>query len=127
MLSFTKGLATAGIALAASMGVAVAGPYDDYAGETLIVNFPAHPHFNAVMKILPEFTKETGIEVEVDQLPYLKMRERQTLELAQDEGDYDLIAYVVFSKADYVYADQLENLARYFMNPKNLLSTEKNS
>ncbi|MEM7464175.1 MAG: extracellular solute-binding protein, partial [Pseudomonadota bacterium] len=32
-------------------------------------------------------------------------------------GDYDLIAYVVFSKADYVYADQLENLAKYFMNP----------
>jgi hypothetical protein len=23
----------------------------------------------------------------------------------------------MFSKADYVYADQLENLARYFMNP----------
>ncbi|KAJ54616.1 ABC transporter substrate-binding protein [Actibacterium mucosum KCTC 23349] len=118
MLSFTKGLATAGIALAASMGAAVASPYDEYAGETLVVNFPAHPHYNAVMKILPEFTKETGIEVEVDQLPYLKMRERQTLELAQDEGDYDLIAYVVFSKADYVYADQLENLAKYFMNPK---------
>lgn len=118
MLSLTKTLATASIAIAASMGAAFAGPYDDYAGETLIVNFPAHPHFNAVMKILPEFTKETGIEVEVDQLPYLKMRERQTLELGQDEGDYDLIAYVVFSKADYVYADQLENLARYFMNPK---------
>ncbi|MBO9424144.1 extracellular solute-binding protein [Labrenzia sp. R4_1] len=97
---------------------ALANPYEEYAGETLIVNFPAHPHFDAVMKILPEFTKETGIEVEVDQLPYLKMRERQTLELAQDEGEYDLIAYVVFSKADYVYADQLENLARYFMNPK---------
>ncbi|MEO0484498.1 MAG: sugar ABC transporter substrate-binding protein [Pseudomonadota bacterium] len=93
-------------------------PYADFRGETLIVNFPAHPHYNAVMKILPEFTKETGIEVEVDQLPYLKMRERQTLELAQDEGEYDLIAYVVFSKADYVFADQLENLARYFMNPK---------
>ncbi len=70
------------------------------------------------MKILPEFTRETGIEVEVDQLPYLKMRERQTLELAQDEGEYDLISYVVFLKADYVYADQLENLARYFINPK---------
>lgn len=99
------------------MTAAVASPYDAYKGEVLVVNFPAHPHFDAVMKILPEFTKETGIEVEVDQLPYLKMRERQTLELAQDEGDYDLIAYVVFSKADYVYADQLENLARYFMNP----------
>lgn len=105
----------AGTALAGSHGE---GPYAEFAGTTLIVNFPAHPHYDAVMKILPEFTKETGIEVEVDQLPYLKMRERQTLELAQDEGEYDLIAYVVFSKADYVYADQLENLAKYFMNPK---------
>ena len=99
-------------------GAAFANPYEEYAGTTLIVNFPAHPHYNAAMKILPEFTAETGIEVEVDQLPYLKMRERQTLELAQDEGEYDLISYVVFSKADYVFADQLENLAKYFMNPK---------
>jgi multiple sugar transport system substrate-binding protein len=97
---------------------ALANPYAEYEGTTLVVNFPAHPHYNAVMQILPEFTAETGIEVEVDQLPYLKMRERQTLELSQDEGEYDLIAYVVFSKADYVYADQLENLAKYFMNPK---------
>ncbi|WP_375280231.1 hypothetical protein [Pseudooctadecabacter sp.] len=92
-------------------------PYTAYEGTTLIVNFPAHPHYDAVMEILPEFTAQTGIEVEVDQLPYLAMRERQTLELAQEEGDYDLITYVVFSKADYVYADQLENLAKYFMNP----------
>lgn len=104
----------AGTALAAGHG----GPYAEYEGTTVVVNFPAHPHYNAVMKVLPEFTKETGIEVEVDQLPYLKMRERQTLELAQDEGEYDLISYVVFSKADYVFADQLENLAKYFMNPK---------
>lgn len=96
---------------------ALANPYAEYEGTTLIVNFPAHPHYDAVMQILPEFTAQTGIEVEVDQLPYMKMRERQTLELAQDEGEYDLIAYVVFSKADYVYADQLENLAKYFMNP----------
>ena len=98
---------------------ALAGPYDDYAGTTLVVNFPALPHFDAVVqKVLPEFTKETGIKVEVDQLQYLKMREKQTLELTKSKGDYDLISYVVFSKADYVFADQLENLAKYFMNPK---------
>ncbi|MBX2836573.1 MAG: extracellular solute-binding protein, partial [Gammaproteobacteria bacterium] len=118
MFKFVKPLAVGAAAAVLASAQAVAGPYDDYSGTTLVVNFPAHPHYDAVMKILPEFTKETGIEVEVDQLPYLKMRERQTLELGQDEGDYDLIAYVVFSKADYVYADQLENLARYFMNPK---------
>ncbi len=108
----------AGLGAALMAGTALANPYADYAGTTLIVNFPAHPHYDAVRRILPEFTKQTGIEVEVDQLPYLKMRERQTLELAQEEGEYDLIAYVVFSKADYVYADQLENLAKYFMNPR---------
>ncbi|MDA9865468.1 extracellular solute-binding protein [bacterium] len=116
--SSAAGLATAVLMAGSAYADAHGGPYAEYAGTTLIVNFPAHPHYDAVMQILPEFTAETGIEVEVDQLPYLKMRERQTLELAQDEGEYDLIAYVVFSKADYVYADQLENLAKYFMNPK---------
>jgi len=106
-----------GVALAATAAVA-GNPYEPYAGTMLVVNFPTTPHYNAVMKILPEFTKDTGIMVEVDQLQYLKMRERQTLELTKDVGDYDLIGYVVFSKADYVYADQLENLAKYFMNPK---------
>jgi multiple sugar transport system substrate-binding protein len=110
-------LKTTTVAMALMSSAAFANPYEEYAGTTLVVNFPAHPHYDAVMQILPEFTKQTGIEVEVDQLPYLAMRERQTLELAQEEGDYDLIAYVVFSKADYVYADQLENLAKYFMNP----------
>jgi multiple sugar transport system substrate-binding protein len=105
-------------ALAVTAATAQEGPYAPYAGKTLVVNFPAHPHYAAVMKVLPEFTAQTGIKVEVDQLEYLRMRERQTLELTKDRGDYDLIAYVVFSKADYVFADQLENLARFFMNPK---------
>ncbi|MGR3607274.1 MAG: ABC transporter substrate-binding protein, partial [Sulfitobacter sp.] len=112
-----KSITRASFGAALMATTAMANPYAEYEGTTLVVNFPAHPHYDAVMQILPEFTAQTGIEVEVDQLPYLAMRERQTLELGQDEGEYDLIAYVVFSKADYVYADQLENLAKYFMNP----------
>ena len=118
MLNYLTKAGAGVAALTLSTTLAVANPYADYEGQTLVVNFPAHPHFDAVMKVLPEFTKETGIRVEVDQLQYLKMREKQTLELTKSKGDYDLIAYVVFSKADYVYADQLENLAKYFMNPK---------
>ncbi|MEM6356389.1 MAG: extracellular solute-binding protein [Pseudomonadota bacterium] len=119
MLKSLKTTAIAAVGVGVAMaGIAMANPYEPYEGTTLVVNFPAHPHYDAVMRVLPEFTKETGIEVEVDQLQYLKMRERQTLELTKDDGDYDLIAYVVFSKADYVFADQLENLARFFMNPK---------
>ena len=110
---------TTTVAILALAGAAAAqdGPYAAYEGTTLIVNFPAHPHYNAVMEVLPQFTEQTGIEVEVDMLPYLDMRERQTLELALDEGAYDLISYVVFSKADYVFADQIEPLARFFMDP----------
>ncbi|MEO1459603.1 MAG: sugar ABC transporter substrate-binding protein [Pseudomonadota bacterium] len=117
MLRLLRATALAACGLAMS-GAAIANPYEPYEGTTLVVNFPAHPHYDAVIQVLPQFTEETGIEVEVDQLQYLKMRERQTLELTKRDGDYDLIAYVVFSKADYVFADQLENLARYFMNPK---------
>ena len=118
MRKITKMAAAAAAGIAASTVIATANPYEEYSGTTLVVNFPAHPHYDAVLQILPEFTEETGIRVEVDQLQYLKMRERQTLELTKPRGDYDLIAYVVFSKADYVFADQLENLARFFMNPK---------
>ena len=32
---------------------AMAGPYEAYGGTTLVVNFPVHPHYNAVMKISP--------------------------------------------------------------------------
>ncbi len=95
----------------------VAAPYQPYAGTKLVMMVPAHPHYNAMREVIPQFTEETGIQVEIDQLEYLRMREAQTLELTKDEGDYDLISYVVFSKADYIFADQLENLAKYFMNP----------
>ncbi len=118
MRKIIKMAAATAAGIAASTAIAAANPYEEYSGTTLVVNFPAHPHYDAVLQILPEFTEETGIRVEVDQLQYLKMRERQTLELTKPRGDYDLIAYVVFSKADYVFADQLENLARFFMNPK---------
>jgi multiple sugar transport system substrate-binding protein len=112
------GVSLACMAMATAVPQAVADPYQPHRGKTLVVNFPAHPHYTAVLKVLPEFTKETGIKVEVDQLEFLKMREKQTLELTKARGDYDLISYVVFSKADYVFADQLENLARFFMNPR---------
>ncbi|KIT14842.1 extracellular solute-binding protein [Jannaschia aquimarina] len=112
-----KRLGSGAAAAALLAGTAFANPYEPYQDTTLVVMFPAHPHYDAAIEVLDQFTEQTGIEVEVDQLQYLRMRERQTLELTKDEGDYDLISFVVFSKADYVYADQLENLAKYFMNP----------
>lgn len=95
-----------------------ADPYAPYRGTTLVVSFPNHAHYDAVDKVLPEFTRETGIKVEVDKLSYLKMRDKQLLEMAKPRGDYDLVAYVVFSKTDFVAKNLIEPLAPYFLNPE---------
>ena len=107
-------LAVLAFALAAPAG---AGAYDAHRGKTLVVSFPNHPHYDAVDKVLPDFTRETGIEVEVDKLQYTKMRDKQLLEMSKPRGDYDLVAYVVFSKTDFVAKDLIEPLAPYFLDP----------
>ncbi|MEL6207519.1 MAG: extracellular solute-binding protein [Pseudomonadota bacterium] len=109
-------LAAAALALVVA-SPAAADPYAPFRGESVRVMFPNHPHYDIARSLLPLFTEETGIEVEVDMFDYLPMRERQARELAEPEGRYDLISYVVFSKADYVSADQLWPLAPFLMDP----------
>ena len=92
-----------------------ANPFAKFKGTTLVVNFPAHPHFDAAIKALPAFTEETGIKVEVDKLQYLKMRDKQLLEMSKPgNGDYDLLAYVVFWKTEYASKGLIEPLDAYF-------------
>ena len=90
--------------------------YAKYAGKTLVISVPAHPHYDAMMKILPEFTKETGIKVEVDKLAMGRMKDKQLLEMAKPSGDYDLASYVVMWKGEYVAKNLIQPLAPYFAN-----------
>jgi multiple sugar transport system substrate-binding protein len=96
---------------------AQANPYAKYAGTTLVVNFPSHAYYDYALKLLPEFTKETGIKVEVDKIEYMKLRDKQLLELAKPKGDYDVISYVVMWKTEYVNKGLLTPLAPFFTNP----------
>ena len=91
--------------------------YSKFKNTQIIVNFPAHPHYDIAIDLLPEFTKETGIIVKVDQLQYQTMRAKQALELTKPIGDYDLLAYVVTSRPDYVKSKKLYPLAQFFNNP----------
>ena len=45
---------------------ALANPYAKYAGTTLVINFPNIAYYNYAVQVIPEFTKETGIKVEID-------------------------------------------------------------
>jgi multiple sugar transport system substrate-binding protein len=90
--------------------------YGKYAGQTVTMNVPAHPHYDAMAKILPEFTKETGIKVELDKIAIGRMKEKQLLEMAKSQGDYDLACYIVMWKSEYVAKDLIRPLDPYFKN-----------
>ena len=106
----------------AAMGAlfsASAQPYSDYAGTTIVVSWPALSHFEAAATLIPQFTEETGIEVELDLTQYLNMKDRQVTEISKpSSGDLDVVAWVVFTKNEYVANGWLEPLAPYLNNPR---------
>ena len=91
--------------------------YAKYAGKTVTINIPAHPHYDAMTKLLPEFTKETGIKVEIDKLAIGRLKEKQLLEMAKPQGDYDLACYIVMWKTEYVSKNLVLPLDTFFANP----------
>lgn len=90
--------------------------YARYKGQTVVMSIPSHPHYDAMMKLLPEFTKQTGIKVETDRLAMARMKDKQLLEMAKPAGDYDLVCYVVMWKGEYVKKNLLHELDPFFKN-----------
>jgi len=92
-------------------------PYDKYAGTTIVLCFPNHIQYTSAQKIIPEFEKETGIKVEIDMLQYMRMHEKELLEMTKPVGDYDVISLVCMWKTEYVVKGLLAELAPFFANP----------
>lgn len=46
---------------------------------------------DATEKLFGDFTRETGIKIERDKMQYLRMKDKQLLELSKPQGDYDVI------------------------------------
>ena len=93
---------------------AQANPYERFEDTTVVVSWPALSHFEAAETLLEEFTDETGIDVEVDALQYLKLRDRQILEMSKPEGDYDIVSWVVMWKGEYVSKGLLTPLSQFY-------------
>lgn len=110
------GLTAFGAALPLS-GAMAQNRYAKYAGQTVTFSIPAHPHYDAMLKVLPQFTRETGIKVEVDKLAMARMKDKQLLEMAKPQGDYDLACYVVMWKSEYVAKKLIRPLEPFFANP----------
>ncbi|WP_299477786.1 sugar ABC transporter substrate-binding protein [uncultured Roseibium sp.] len=108
-----KGLLSMG-AFAFVTAAAFANPYEKFEGTTIVVSWPALSHFKKAEDLVAEFTEETGIEVEIDALQYLKLRDRQLLEMSKNEGEYDVVSWVVMWKGEYVSKGLLTPLSQFY-------------
>ena len=111
-----KRIAAASVAAALSAGTALANPYEKYDGTTIVVSWPALSHYQKAEELVEEFTEETGIDVEIDALQYLKLRDAQLLEMSKDEGEFDVVVWVVMWKGEYVSKGLLTPLSQFFTN-----------
>jgi multiple sugar transport system substrate-binding protein len=81
-----------------------------FRGTTLRFQLPQHPHFERVVRQLPKFTTQTGIQVEASVTPYLGMRELQARSFEKAEGDFDLLTYLILWKTEYAQRGWLRSL-----------------
>ena len=98
-------------------GVAIAEANRDYAGTRITVSWPVLGHFMNAERIIEDFERDTGIIVEVEAIPYLDLRNRHIAEMSKPRGDFDLVAWVVIWKGEYVESGFLEPLQPFFDNP----------
>lgn len=71
-----------------STALAADKPYD---GKTISVLFEGHPSTEAIISMLPEFTKATGITVEAETVPYSDLTSKALLEFSTGSGRYDIV------------------------------------
>lgn len=91
--------------------------YAPYRGQTVAFSVPSHPHFDAMLKLLPQFTRDTGIKVELARDNILRMKPLQMAQLAQAHSALDLVSYVVTWKSEYVHKNLIAPLAPFLANP----------
>ena len=85
-------------------------------GQSIVVNWPSHPHYEVAKKLLPDFTAATGIKVELDEMPYLRLKDAQVLQMSKPQGEYDVAVYVIMWKTEYVQRKFLTELEPMFQN-----------
>ncbi len=92
--------------------------YAPYRGQTVTFSLPHHPHYDAALQLLGQFTRETGIKVEVARENMLRLKPLQINELSQASSRFDLISYVVTWKSEFVQKNLLAPLQPFLDNPR---------
>lgn len=97
-------------ALAASVAVPAIAQDKPYAGTRLSVLMEGHPTTDGIQALLPEFTAETGIEVELEIVPESDVSPKILLEFSSGSGRYDVVQNNIIFVPGYVQAGYVEPL-----------------
>jgi multiple sugar transport system substrate-binding protein len=113
------------VALLASSGAVWAEEYNrGFEGTTIrVLDVARDAHRVGLEFIVPMFEERYGIQVEVVEMPFPRMREATVLEMLGRTGRYDVFSIDVMWLAEYVQSGYLEPLYRYINDP-NLYSAE---
>ncbi|HEY4909062.1 MAG TPA: extracellular solute-binding protein, partial [Methylomirabilota bacterium] len=112
-------------AAAAGLAVSSVGPSrplaqagKPYAGVRLKVSQVSHAYGDALVARLPAFEQQTGIKVEIDQMSFPVLNQREDLELASGSGAYDVMQMIFIRSGRWIGAGWAEPLNPFIDDAK---------
>jgi len=114
--------------LAASMGAQLLGASvvraqtsyhpERFSGQTLKVLWPSdYLALEAPTSLFPEFTKKTGIKVEVTRIPYVSIKQAVLAGRDKSQAEFDLFTYIASWKSELFDKQCLADLGPMFKDP----------
>jgi len=91
---------------------------DRFSGQTLQVLWPSdYLALDAPVRLFPEFTKKTGIKLEVKRVPYVTIKDAVLAGRDQPQAEYDLFTYIASWKSELFDKQCLADLSPLFKDP----------
>lgn len=101
------------LVLLASLSAGVAPVAKAQEGTTINILMESVPDTELVQQLIPEFTEQTGIEVNIEVLTYTAIHERLLPQFVADQGAYDVVVVDKQWVGEFVGADWLLPLDDY--------------
>jgi multiple sugar transport system substrate-binding protein len=119
-MPFRSMLITAGLLLA-SLSFA---QQSQYAGTTLYFVVQPDVFAEPVRRLLPRFTEETGIIVNMETMPYASLREKQLADFVGGTGSIDVMTMDIVWMGEYAEAGWIENLGPYYARDAEMIQAD---
>lgn len=87
-----------------------------YAGTRIKMAQVAHAYGDGLVAKLPAFEQQTGIKVEIDQMSFPVLNQREDLELASGSGAYDVMQMIFIRSGRWIGAGWAEPLNPFIDN-----------